>query len=307
MRDPYEVLGVARDATQEQIRAAYRKLAKAHHPDLRPGDKVAEERFKEISAANELLSDPEKRGQYDRGEIDATGAPRMRETFYRDFAEGPGGGKYAHAGGFAEAADLEEMIQELFGGRGRAGGGTHGFKMRGPDLRYRLEVGLEELARGAKVSVTLAEGGTVEVTIPPGVEEGQVLRLKGKGGAGLGGGPAGDALVEIAIRPHPRFERKGADVHLALPVTLGEALHGAKIAVPTLTGSVRMTIPKHSSSGTTLRLKGKGLPRAHGHGDQYVRLEIKLPPQPDHELERMIGEWERAHPYDPRADLTREG
>lgn len=307
MRDPYEVLGVARNATAEQIRSAYRKLAKAHHPDLRPGDKAAEERFKEISAAYELLSDAEKRAQYDRGEIDASGAPRMREHFYRDFAEGPGGAKYAH-GGFAEAADLEDMIQELFGGRGR-GGGAQGFRLRGADVRYRLEVGLEEVANGAKVPITLADGGTVEVSIPAGVEDGQVLRLKGKGSPGLGGGPAGDALIEIGVRPHPLFERKGADVHLTLPVTLAEALHGAKVEVPTLHGSVKMTVPKRSSSGTVLRLKGKGLRHAHGHGhgDQYVRLEIALPPAADAELERMIGEWERAHPYDPREALARGG
>ncbi|MEK0085265.1 DnaJ C-terminal domain-containing protein [Benzoatithermus flavus] len=304
MRDPYEVLGVARDASAEQIRSAYRKLAKANHPDLRPGDKEAEERFKEISAAYELLSDPEKRAKFDRGEIDASGAPRMREHFYRDFAEGPGGAKYSHAGGFAEAADLEEMIQELFGGRGF--GGARGMRMRGADMRYHLEVGLEDVVRGARLPVTLADGSTVEVSIPAGVEEGQVLRLKGKGAPGLGGGPPGDALIEIGIRPHPRFERKGADIHLTLPVTLAEAIHGAKIEVPTLHGTVKMTIPKHTSSGKTLRLRGKGLPRAHGHGDQYVRLEIKLPPHVDAELERLIENWERAHPYDPRENLARE-
>ena len=304
MRDPYEVLGVGRDASTEQIRAAYRKLAKTSHPDLHPGDKKAEERFKEVSAANEFLSDEDKRKQYDRGEIDASGAPKMRQSSYRDFADSPGGAKYAGSGSFENAADLEEMIQDLFGGRG--GGRT--MKMRGSDVGYRLEIDLGAVARGAKVPITLADGGSLEVTIPRGVEAGQVLRLKGKGQPGLGGGPAGDALIEIAIRPHPSFERKGADIHLALPVTLREAVAGAKIAVPTLDGQVMMTIPKLSSTGTVLRLKGKGLPHAGGQGtgNQYVRLEISLPTTADEALERAITAWEAEHPYDPRATLMRE-
>lgn len=304
MRDPYEVLGVGRDASSEQIRAAYRKLAKTSHPDLHPGDKKAEERFKEISAANEFLADDEKRKQYDRGEIDASGAPKMRQSSYRDFAEGPGGAKYAGSGSFENAADLEEMIQELFGARG----GGRSMKMRGADVAYRLEVGLGDVARGTKIPITLATGSSVEVTIPKGVETGQVLRLKGKGQPGLGGGPPGDALVEVAVRPHPSFERKEADIHVSLPITLGEAVAGAKIAVPTLHGTVMMTIPRMSSTGAVLRLKGKGLPHAGGDGagDQYVRLEVALPAAVDSTLERAIKDWETANPYDPRATLMRE-
>jgi DnaJ-class molecular chaperone len=309
MRDPYEVLGVSRNAPADDIRAAYRKLAKTSHPDLHPGDKQAEERFKEISAAHELLSDEEKRGQFDRGEIDASGAPKMRESYYRDFAEAPGGAKYAGAGSFENAADLEEMIQELFGGRaGRAGHAGRTMRMRGADVSYRLEVGLGEVARGAKVPITLADGRSVEMTIPAGVEEGQVLRLKGKGAAGLGGGPTGDALIEVHVRPHPVFERKGADIHVNLPVTLAEAIGGGRVTVPTLQGPVVMTIPKRSSSGAVLRLKGKGLPRGQGQpaGDQYVRVEIALPPAADAELERAVKDWEGSHGYDPRAALMRE-
>jgi DnaJ-class molecular chaperone len=304
MRDPYEVLGVGKDATAEQIRAAYRKLAKTSHPDLHPGDKKAEARFKEISAANELLSDEEKRAQYDRGEIDASGAPRMRESFYRDFADAPGGGKYAGGGGFENAADLEEMIQELFGGR-RGGGGI---RMRGADTGYRLEVELADVARGGKRSFPLADGSVVEVTIPAGVESGQILRLKGKGAPGLGGGPPGDALIEIAVRPHRHFERKGADIHLALPISLSEALGGARVTVPTLHGPVVMTIPKNSTTGATLRLKGKGLPQGQGKGsgDQYVRLEVALPPAADAELAGFVQRWEADHPYEPRRALMRE-
>jgi DnaJ-class molecular chaperone len=302
MRDPYEVLGVKREATAEEIRSAYRKLAKTSHPDLHPGDKQAEERFKEISAAHELLSDGEKRAQYDRGEIDASGAPRMHERFYRDFAETPGGAKYSRTGAFEDATDVEDMIQELFGGRRRR------MRMRGTDIGYRLEIGLETVARGGKQPLSLADGGTVELTIPAGVDDGQVLRLKGKGGPGANGGPPGDALIEIRVRPHPCYERKGADIHLTLPVTLAEAVRGGRITVPTLHGPVAMTVRRHSSGGTTLRLKGKGLPRSDGGdaGDQYVRLEIALPPRPDDELESFLERWEAAHPYDPREALMRE-
>lgn len=304
MRDPYEILGVARDATGDQIRAAYRKLAKTSHPDLHPGDKKAEERFKEASAANELLSDEEKRRQFDRGEIDASGAPKMREPFYRDFAESPGGARYAGSGSFENSADLDDVIRDLFGGRG--GGRT--MRMRGGDVGYRLEVGLGEVVRGAKIPITLADGSSIEVTIPRGVAAGQVLRLKGKGSPGIGGGPPGDALIEVQIRAHPVFERRGDDLHMALPITLVEALRGAKVTVPTLHGPVVMTIPKRSTTGGVLRLKGKGVPNAGGSagGDQYVRLEIAMPPAADEQLETAVADWERQHSYDPRASLMRE-
>ena len=305
MRDPYEVLGVARDASADQIRSAYRKLAKTSHPDLHPGDKKAEERFRDATAAYELLSDEEKRRQFDRGEIDASGAPKMREQpFYRDFAEAPGGTRYAGSGAFENAADLDDVLKDLFGAR--AGGRT--MRMRGGDVGYRLEIGLAEVVRGAKIPITLADGSSVEVTIPRGVAPGQVLRLKGKGSPGLGGGPPGDALIEILIRPHPAYERRGDDLHLALPVTLAEALRGAKVTVPTLHGSVVMTIPPRSTTGAVLRLKGKGVPKADGAGagDQYVRLEVALPPSADAALEAAVADWERQHPYDPRAALMRE-
>jgi DnaJ-class molecular chaperone len=305
MRDPYEVLGVGREATAEQIRNAYRKLAKTSHPDLHPGDKAAEVRFKEASAAYELLSDEEKRRLFDRGEIDASGAPRMREQFYRDFADAPGGARYPGSGSFENATDLEDIIQDLFGGRA-AGGRT--VRMRGGDVGYRLEIGLGEVVRGAKVPITLADGSGVEVTIPPGVAPGQVLRLKGKGSPGIGGGPPGDALIEVQVRPHPVFERKGDDLHMALPVTLTEALRGEKVTVPTLHGPVVMTIPRRSTTGTILRLRGKGVPRAEssGAGDQYVRVEVAMPPAVDEGLEQAVADWELRHPHDPRAALMRE-
>ena len=304
MRDPYEILGLGRDATPDQIRTAYRKLAKTSHPDLHPGDKAAEERFKEVSAANELLSDEEKRRQYDRGEIDASGAPRMREQSYRDYAESPGGARYAGAGSFENAADLEEMIQDLFGGR--AGGRT--MKMRGGDVGYRLEVGLGDVARGAKIPITLADRSSVEVTIPRGVEAGQVLRLKGKGSPGIGGGPSGDALIEIQIRSASGLRAQGCRHPCRTADHPGRGGRRRQITVPTLTGAVAMTIPKNSTTGAVLRLKGKGLPDAAGGatGDQYVRLEVALPAAADPALEQAIRAWEAAHPYDPRAALMRE-
>ena len=268
MRDPYEVLGVGREATADQIRAAYRKIAKVTHPDLHPGDKQAEERFKEASGAYELLSDEEKRRQFDRGEIDASGAPRMREQFYRDFAEGAGGAHYAGSGSFENAADIEDVLRDLFGG-GAGRGRT--VRMRGGDVAYRLEVGLGDVVRGAKIPLRLADGSQVEVTVPRGIDTGQIMRLKGKGSPGIGGGPPGDALIEIQVRKHPVFDRRGDDLHLALPITLLE---------PHADGS--------------------------GAGDQYVRLEVAMPPAANGALAQSIAEWEELHPYDPRATLMRE-
>ena len=305
MRDPYEVLGVGREATADQIRAAYRKIAKVTHPDLHPGDKQAEERFKEASGAYELLSDEEKRRQFDRGEIDASGAPRMREQFYRDFAEGAGGAHYAGSGSFENAADIEDVLRDLFGG-GAGRGRT--VRMRGGDVAYRLEVGLGDVVRGAKIPLRLADGSQVEVTVPRGIDTGQIMRLKGKGSPGIGGGPPGDALIEIQVRKHPVFDRRGDDLHPALPITLLEAARGGKVTVPTLHGPVVMTIPPRATTGSMLRLKGKGVPHADGSGagDQYVRLEVAMPPAANGALAQSIAEWEELHPYDPRATLMRE-
>ena len=308
MRDPYEVLGVARTATPEDIRQAYRKLAKASHPDLHPGDAKAEAQFKELSSAHDLLSDKEKRARFDRGEIDAAGAERPRRGgFSRGFADGsPGGQKYATSEIFGDGADLEQVFADLFGG---GVGGRGGARMRGGDLTLALEVDLLDAARGVKRAVVMPDGRKLEAVIPAGIENGHVLRLAGMGGAGLGGGPRGDAYVEVRLRPHPVFERKdGGNIHVELPITLAEAVLGAKVAVPTVGGPLTMTIPKGSNSGTVLRLKGKGMPGMAGRpaGDQYVRLKVVLPREVDPELAELVGRWERGHPYDPRADLMRD-
>ena len=287
--DPYKTLGVAKDATPEQIRAAYRKLAKKLHPDLNPGDKTAEGKFKELNAANDLLSDADKRARFDRGEIDATGAEKPQQHYYKDFAGagGPETGAYRSTAGFADFGDAGDIFADLFGG-GRAGMGGHGnFRMRGSDVHYRLEVDFLDAINGATRQVTLADGKPIDVAIPAGLRDGQALRLKGKGEPG----------------PHAFFVRDGDDVRLDLPISLREAVLGGKVAVPTPTGAVMASVPKWSSSGKVLRLKGRGVPkRDGGKGDLYVTLKLVLPEQPDAALEKAIAELP-ATAEDPRAAM----
>lgn len=303
--DPYAALGVKRDASQDEIRRAYRKLARKHHPDLNPGDKAAEEKFKRVAAAHDLLSDPEKRARFDRGEIDASGQERPQQRYYRDFAEAGGQQDYASDAGFADMADADEILGELFGRRpGRRSRRGGGIRMRGADLHGRLSLDFLEAVNGAKKRVTLPEGETVDVTVPPGTRDGQVLRLRGKGQPGLGGGPAGDLLVEVQVGAHRHYSRKGDDILLDLPVTLPEAVLGGRIEVPTPAGAVMVNVPKGSNTGTVLRLKGRGVPRAGGgRGDAYVTLRIVLPDQPDAALEDFALRWQAGKAQDPRAGM----
>ena len=300
MADPYETLGVRRGDSEETIRKAYRKLAKRHHPDLNPGDKQAVERFKAINAANDILSDPEKRARYDRGEIDADGretaASHAPGGAWRHYAGAePYGGGAGH--GFS-ADDLESLFGQAFG----AGFGPQ----RGRDMHYALTVSFIEAATGAVRRVTLPDGRTLDVTIPPGVRDGHVLRLRGQGEAGgqAGGqggarGAAGDALVEISVAPHRLFRREGDDIVIDLPVTLREAVLGATVEVPTVKGRVRLAIPPGSGDGTRLRLKGRGI--AGGH--QFVVLHPLLPPGEEPALAEFLRGWTPAHPFNPRAGL----
>ena len=301
--DPYALLGVAKTASADEIRKAYRKLAKKLHPDLNPGDKSAEEKFKKVTAAYDLLGDPDKRKRFDAGEIDASGAERPPEHFYRHYAESGPGQRYDSKAGYADFGDLGDIFSDLFG-RGGAGGRGR-MRMQGADARYQLEVDFLDAANGAKKRLTMPDGKTLDVTIPAGMQDGQTLRLKGQGGPAPEGGTPGDAYVEIRVRPHRLFERKGQDIHVELPVTLGEAVLGAKVTVPTVTGPVAMTVPKGANSGTTLRLKEKGVLNAKSgkRGDQYVRLKVVLPEKPDAELEKLVGEWATKHPYDVRSKL----
>lgn len=300
--DPYAILEVKRDASPEEIRRAYRKLARKLHPDLNPGDAAAEERFKRVAAANDLLSDPEKRARFDRGEIDASGAERPQPRYYRDFADaGDGPHPYASDAGFADMMGDDDLLASLFG-RTR---GTE-FRMRGGDVQGRLPLTFLEAVNGATRRLTLPDGSVVDVTVPAGARDGQVLRLRGKGRPGVGGGPPGDLLVEIEVGAHRHFRREGDDIHLDLPVSLPEAVLGARVEAPTPAGPVMVAVPKGSNTGTVLRLRGRGVKRADGsQGDAYATLRVVLPDRPDPELEEFAARWAAGKAHDPRAG--REG
>jgi DnaJ-class molecular chaperone len=294
--DPYQTLGVKKDASQEEIQKAYRRLAKKLHPDLNPGNKQAEEQFKAVSAAYDLLSDPQKRARFDRGEIDAFGAERPRQRYYRDFAEGGASNPYASDAGFADFAGADDFFSEIFGRQARGN-----IRMRGSDVHYRLALDFLDAINGGKQQLTLPDGSVLDVTVPSGTRDGQILRLRGKGRPGIGGGPPGDALIEIEVRPHRIFTRKGDDIHLELPISLSEAVLGGKVKVPTPSGEVTMGIPKWSNAGTVLRLKGQGVPRPNGtRGDEYVTLKVMLPDRPDPDLEEFIARWRPATTRSPR-------
>ena len=299
--DPYKVLGVARDTPDEEIRRTYRKLAKQLHPDLNPSNPAAsEERFKKVSSAYDIVGDPVKRKQYDRGEIDANGEPRRGYQRAQAGGAGPFGGR---AGGarHGEEFGFGDIFSDLFGGA-RAGGWGEADATRGRDVRYTLEIDFLEAATGAKKRVTMPDGGVLDLTVPQGVSDGQVLRLKGKGSPGARGSEAGDALVEIKVRPHPQFSRAGDDIALELPITIDEAVLGAKVEVPTVSGRVQLTVPKGTSSGRVFRLKGKGVHNSTtgSTGDQLVTVRIVLPQTIDDELAYFMSEWRQSHRYDPR-------
>jgi DnaJ-class molecular chaperone len=307
--DPYSVLGVPRTASDEDVTKAFRKLAKESHPDLHPGDKQAAERFKRISGAYDILGDPEKRKKFDRGEIDAAG--EARRAYQAHGAQGPFGARAAWGAGGPDDLGIGDIF-DLFGGRaGRAGPGAGagpggnaraGFSAKGQDVRYTLEVDFQEAIAGAKKRVTLPEGGMLDLVVPEGVGDGQVLRLKGKGSPGFRGGEAGDALVEIKVRPHAQFKRVGDDVTVEVPISIDEAVLGAKIEVPTVTGRVQLTVPKGTSSGTVFRLRGKGARSTTTgvSGDQLVSVKIMLPDTIDEQLSYFMSEWRQKHAYDPR-------
>jgi DnaJ-class molecular chaperone len=295
MADPYETLGVRRGDSDATIRKAYRKLAKRYHPDLNPGKPEALERFKAINAANDILSDADKRARFDRGEIDAEGheTAAARPSNWRQYAGAePYGGSGAAGGGNFSAEDLESLFGQAFGER-------FGGSSPGRDMHYSVSVTFLEAANGAVRRLLLPDGKELDVNIPPGLRDGHILRLKGQGRKGLGGGGAGDALVEVSVAPHRFFRREGDDVVMDLPITLQEAVLGATIEVPTIKGAVRLAIPAGSGSGTRMRLKGRGI--AGGH--QYVVLKPVLPSGAEPALAEFLRNWTPVHKFNPRAEL----
>ena len=309
MTDPYKVLGVAKSASADDIKAAYRKLAKKLHPDLNPGDADIERRFKEVSQAYGIVGDSEKRKRFDRGEINASGqetAPAgAGPGFYRRYAGSNEGAKYSRFE-FGPEFDAQDIFSDLFGQRARRP------VRRGADVSYAVKVDFVEAALGAKKRVQLADGKTLDITLKPGTEDGQTLRLKGQGQAAQGQAsqgkagrneaPAGDALIRVRVSPHRFFVRQGCDIHLELPITLKEAVLGASVPVPTIHGKVALKVPAGANSGQTLRLRGKGVPAGAGKpaGDQLVKLTLVLPEKPDTALKDFVEGWDGADEQDPR-------
>ncbi len=333
MRDPYVVLGLDKTASDADIKKAFRRQAKLYHPDAHPNDPKAKEKFAEINAAYEIVGDKEKRAKFDRGEIGADGKPRF--TGFEGFTAGEGGAR--RAGGFSgySSADnraAEDILNDIFGdafgtfgaksrrrastsdfgfgpaGPGGPGAGTAGRGpgmgagaapgLKGADVIVTARVKLEDIVGSGKVRVNLPSGKALDVKIPPGFEPGQQMRLRGQGGEGV---PPGDAIVILVPEPHPLFRPEGANLRLDLPVSLDEAVLGAKVRVPTLEGPVEMTIPAGISGNRALRLRGKGLVDRQGaRGDLYVTPRVVLPESPDGGLEKLMERWREMKPYSPR-------
>lgn len=314
MRDPYDILGVARNADQNEIKRAFRRHAKKLHPDANKDDPKAQEKFAELNAAHEILSDVEKRGQYDRGEIDAEGKPRgfegfpgggaggpnrgfrrgpQGETVYESFSFGPDGMRQSGHGPH-DAGGFDDVIADILGGlggRGRGRGrGTGGGEMpRGGDVDIAVPVALERAVEGGPVKVRLPNGRTVEVKIPAGVMEGHRMRLKGQGEPSPFGGAPGDAYVVVSYAPHRHFRVEGSDLRADVSLPLADAVLGGKVRVPTLSGDVELSVPARTNSGRTFRLRGKGLPKGDGTaGDLLATMRIMLAEAPDAELEELM-------------------
>lgn len=321
MRDPYEVLGVPRGAAAGQIKSAFRKLAKKHHPDANKNDPKAAEKFAEANAAYEILGDETKRKQFDAGEIDAEGKPRFQgfegmhpgggfgagagpDMQFETFTWGPQGAQ--RSGGRGGLGGIDDILKEMMGGRAR-GRGRKTFEPEefavapGRDATASTTITLADLAHGGSRRVYLPTGKEVDVKIPAGLSDGQQIRLKGQGFSD--GGPAGDAIITVHVAKHPFFEREGSNIRLELPITLYEAVLGGKVRVPTLDGAVELNVPANTSGGRTFRLKGKGLPDKTGKGDLLATIRIVLPEATDTELDELMRKWRDSKPYDPRKDL----
>ncbi len=304
MSDPYQILGVTRSATAAEIKSAYRKLAKKYHPDLNQGgNKGIEQKFKDITAAYDLISDPAKRARYDRGEIDEQGqergfAPRGGTRYGARSSSGNGGGSPF---GFSGAMGMDDILSEFFRST-RQGGGAQASEEKGADVAYTITVPFVEACLGGTKRLTLDNKKTIDVTIPAGTEDGHKLRLRGLGHAGVGG--AGAAIIEIKVAPHPFFRREGKALHLDVPISLPEALLGEKVTIPTLDGSVAVRVHKGANTGSVMRLKGKGIPNPKGEaGDMFATLKVMLPEDADADLAMMIEKWAKKKAYNPRKKL----
>jgi DnaJ-class molecular chaperone len=336
MRDPYEILGVSKSASEAEIKSAYRKLAKKLHPDANKSDPKAATRFAELNAAYEIVGDDEKRKAFDRGEIDAEGKPRFRgfEGFgahpgagagarggpggahFESFSFGPDGFQRAPGGSGMGGGGFEDLLRGMFGGGAARGAGPRGFPggqqfepedfgappATGQDLHAALTVAFEEAAKGSKKRVSLPTGKEIEVKIPAGITDGQQIRLKGQGWPSANGKP-GDALITVNVAPHPLFKPEGSDLRLELPIALYEAVLGGKVRVPTLDGAVELALPAGTNSGRTFRLKGKGLKSKGGHGDLLATVRIMLPSGTDDDLAALMQQWREKKPYNPRGDM----
>jgi DnaJ-class molecular chaperone len=320
MRDPYEVLGVPRTASQGDVKKAYRRLAKKLHPDANKNDTKAAVKFAELNSAYEILGEDDKRKAFDRGEIDAEGKPRFRgfEGFgghpgaggaggFESFTWGPEGVRRSGGAGAGGFGGIDEILKNVFGSRGGRGPqqfdyDDFGASPRGQDVTAEVTITLAEAAKGGARRVHLPNGKEVEVKIPPGLADGQQIRLKGQGYPGAAAHAAGDALITVNIAPHPHFRLEGNNLRVEVPITLYEAVLGGKVRVPTLDGAVELAIPPGTSAGRVFRLKGKGLPGKSGHGDLYAGVRIVLPEGKDSELEELMRKWREAKPYDPRRD-----
>ncbi len=328
MRDPYEILGVQKNATPAAIKSAFRRLAKKLHPDANKTDKTAATKFAELNAAYEIVGDESKRKAFDRGEIDAEGKPRFQgfggggrraggfgqgaggqDSHFEHFTWGSDGAQRGGGRpGGGRGGGIDDIIKEMFGG---GGGGRRaqfeqqdfGGPAQGSDVTGTVTVTLPEILTGTSRRVHLPTGKEIDAKIPAGLADGQTIRLKGQGMPGAGG-VAGDALITVSIAEHPLFKREGANLRLELPVTLYEAVLGGKVRVPTLDGAVELAIPPGTSSGRTMRVKGKGLPSKDGAGDLYATIRILLPDRADPELEELMKTWRDGKPYDPRRDMS---
>ncbi|MBZ9860489.1 MULTISPECIES: DnaJ C-terminal domain-containing protein [unclassified Mesorhizobium] len=303
MRDPYEVLGVAKNASAKDIKSAYRKLAKKYHPDQNPNDPKAKDRFAAANQAYEIVGDEKTRAAYDRGEIDADGKPKFQgfegaaggdpfAGFRRQ--QGPGGAHFEFRSGrpggdpFDGNSDIfSQIFGDAFSGARGAGRADRRQPVQAADLNVTMDISVEEAATADKVTAMFPDGRKVAVKLPAYVEDGQTIRLKGQGEQGPG--QPGDALVKIHIRRHSRYRIEGRDLHVDLPVDLSDAVLGAKVAVETPTGKLAVNVPAWSSSDKVLRLKGRGLPeKAGGHGDLYAHVRLMLPEGGDAELEALM-------------------